>query len=174
MLEFFIKVENRFAESRCQFYALRMSAINGQITEDLKTAMRAKDALSLAVLRGLKAAIKNTAIEKGGADTELSEVEVLAVVRKQVKQRKDSVQAFAEAGRKDLEEKEAAEIVILERFLPAELSEDELAVIIEEVIAATGASSRKDMGRVMGSLQEKVAGRTDNSTLSQAVLAKLA
>ena len=91
-----------------------------------------------------------------------------------MKQRKDSVQAFAEAGRKDLEEKEAAEIVILERFLPAELSEDELAGIIEEVIAATGASSRKDMGRVMGSLQEKVAGRTDNSTLSQAVLAKLA
>jgi len=150
-----------------------MAGVSERITEELKTAMRAKDAASLAVLRGLKAAIKNAAIEKGGADTELGEADTLVVVRKQVKQRQDSIEAFASAGRTDLEEKEKAEIAVLEKFLPQELSESELGQLVDEVIAATGATSRKEMGQVMGMLQGKVAGRADNRVLSQMVQARL-
>lgn len=150
-----------------------MGELNDAITEELKAAMRSKDSLTLAVLRGLKAAIKNAAIEKGGADAELTDTEALAVVRKQVKQRQDSVAAFASAGRADLEEKENQEIAVLETFLPAELSEAELEQLVKEVIASTGATSRKEMGQVMGMLQQKVAGRADNRTLSQMVQTQL-
>jgi uncharacterized protein YqeY len=150
-----------------------MGELNDAITEELKAAMRSKDSLTLAVLRGLKAAIKNAAIEKGGADAELTDTEALAVVRKQVKQRQDSVAAFASAGRADLEEKENQEIAVLEKFLPAELSEAELEQLVKEVIASTGATSRKEMGQVMGMLQQKVAGRADNRTLSQMVQTQL-
>ena len=150
-----------------------MADFSSTITEDLKQAMRAKDTVSLTVLRSLKSALKNAAIEKGGADAVLDESESLAVVRKQLKQRTDSIDAFRDAGRTDLQEKEEAEAAILERYLPAALGDEELEAIVAGVIEETGASSRKDMGKVMGALQAKVAGRADNKKLSQAVMAKL-
>jgi len=140
--------------------------------EDLKTAMRAKDSDTLSVLRGLKSAMKNAAIEKGGADAELDEVEALAVVRKQVKQCQDSAEAF-KGERPELEAKELAEIEVLGKYLPAALSADALAALVDEAIAESGASTKKDMGKVMGVLQAKVAGRADNKAISQAVMAKL-
>ena len=150
-----------------------MSDLSQQIMEDLKTAMRAKDQLALGVLRGLKSSIKNAAIEKGGADAELDESETMAVIRKQVKQRQDSAEAFAKAERSDLEEKELAEIGILEKYLPAPLSGDELSALVDAAIEEAGATSKQEMGKVMGLLQGKVAGRADNKTLSQAVMGKL-
>lgn len=150
-----------------------MSSLNQQIGEDLKNAMRAKDSNALMVLRALKSAIKYAAIEKGGADAELDEVEALAVIRKQIKQRQDSVEDYKKGGRDELVEKESAEIVVLETYLPAALAEDEVNALIDASIAEIGATSRKDMGAVMKVLQEKIAGRADNKTLSQGVMQRL-
>ncbi|MCF6312109.1 MAG: GatB/YqeY domain-containing protein [Verrucomicrobiales bacterium] len=150
-----------------------MSELNQQIGEDLKDAMRAKDATSLMVLRALKSAIKYAAIEKGGADAELDEVEALAVIRKQIKQRQDSVEEYKKGGRDELVEKESAEIEVLEKYLPAALAEDEVNAMIDASIAEVGATSRKEMGTVMKVLQEKIAGRADNKSLSQGVMQRL-
>lgn len=150
-----------------------MSALNQQIGEDLKNAMRAKDSNALMVLRALKSAIKYAAIEKGGADAELDEVEALAVIRKQIKQRQDSVEEYKKGGRDELVEKESAEIAVLENYLPAALAEEEVNAMIDASIAEIGATSRKDMGAVMKVLQEKIAGRADNKSLSQGVMQRL-
>jgi len=150
-----------------------MSELNQQIGEDLKNAMRAKDSVALMVLRALKSAVKYAAIEKGGADAELDEVEIMAVIRKQIKQRQDSVEGFQQGGRDEMVEKEQAEIAVLEKYLPAALSEKEVAAMIDASIAEIGATSRKDMGAVMKVLQEKIAGRADNKSLSQGVMQKL-
>ncbi len=150
-----------------------MSALNQQISEDLKNAMRAKDSNALMVLRALKSAIKYAAIEKGGADAELDEVEALAVIRKQIKQRQDSVEEYKKGGRDELVEKESAEIAVLENYLPATLAEEEVNAMIDASIAEIGATSRKDMGAVMKVLQEKIAGRADNKSLSQGVMQRL-
>ena len=151
-----------------------MATISDQLTEDLKTAMRAKDSVALTTLRAVKSAIKNAAIEKGGADAELDDGEAVNVIRKQIKQRQDSFEQFTKAGRAELAEKEQAEIAILERYLPAALSDEEVAAMVEAAIAETGASGRADMGKVMKILQAQAAGRVDGKTLSQAVMAKLA
>lgn len=148
-------------------------SINTQLSEDLKTAMRAKDALTLTTLRGLKSAIKNAAIEKGGADAELDDGETVNIIRKQLKQRVDSITQFESAGRTELAEKEKAEMAILEKYLPAALSPEEIAGIVEAAVAETGASSRADMGKVMKIVQDKVAGRADGKTLSQEVMKHL-
>lgn len=150
-----------------------MSAIQDQLQEDLKTAMRAKDSLALNALRALKAALTNTAIEKGGLGTPLDEGEVLAVVRKQVKQRHDSIAQFAANNRPELAATEQAEITILERYLPAALSADELAQLIASAIAETGATGKADLGKVIKLAQEKAAGRADGKVLSQAVMKAL-
>jgi uncharacterized protein YqeY len=150
-----------------------MSELNQQIGEDLKDAMRAKDTNALMVLRALKSAIKYAAIEKGGADAELDEVEALVVIRKQVKQRQDSIVEYKKGGREELVEKESAEIVVLEKYLPAALSEEAVNAMIEESVTEVGATSRKEMGAVMKVLQEKIAGRADNKTLSQEVMKRL-
>lgn len=150
-----------------------MGNLSDQLTEDIKTAMRAKDTVTLNTLRAVKSAIKNAAIEKGGADAELDDSEALAVFRKQIKQRQDSLEQFTKAGRSELAEKEEAEIKVLEGFLPAALSEEEIAGMIEAAIAETGASSRADMGKVMKLVQEQAQGRADGKTLSQAVMQKL-
>lgn len=150
-----------------------MSAIQDQLQEDLKTAMRAKDSLALNALRALKAALTNTAIEKGGLGTPLDEGEVLAVVRKQVKQRHDSIAQFAANNRPELAATEQAEITILERYLPAALSADELAQLIASAIAEIGATSKADLGKVIKLAQEKAAGRADGKSLSQAVMKAL-
>ena len=144
------------------------------IPEAIKTAMRAKDTTALNALRALKSALTNAAIEKGGLGTELEESEVLAVVRKQIKQRVDSCEQFEKAGRPELAATEKTEIEILSRYLPAALTEDELLAIIEQAMADTGATGKADMGKVMKRSQELADGRADGKLLSAAVAKRLA
>ena len=150
-----------------------MSELSQQITEDMKTAMREKNTVALNTVRMLKSAIKNAAIEKGGADAELTDTEVMAVVRKEGKKRQDSIEQYEAAGRDELADQEKAEIEVLNGYLPEPLSEEEIASIVEAAIAEVGATSRKEMGQVMKIVQEKTAGRADGKTLSQAVMSKL-
>lgn len=150
-----------------------MSTFASQIQEDLKAAMKAKDAQRLTVIRALKTALTNAAIEKGGLGTELTDSEAMAVVRKQVKQREDSATQFAAADRPELAEKERAEIEVLQAYLPAALSEEEITAMVDDAVAETGASSKADMGKVMKLVQERAAGRADGKTLSQLVSKRL-
>ncbi len=136
-------------------------------------AMRAKNAVRLNVLRALKSAVKYAAIEKGGAEGVLEDGEVLGVVRKEIKKRQDSATMYRDAGRRELAEKEEVEIGVLEGFLPAGMSDEEVGRLADEAVAEVGAASRKEMGAVMKVLQEKVAGRADNKVLSQAVMSRL-
>ena len=147
--------------------------LHEQISADLKDAMRAKDAVALATLRALKSALKYAAIEKLGAEGELGEADSLAVVRKQIKQRQDSVEQFTAGNRPELAEKESAELAVLQKFLPAAMSEAEINAAIEEVIAELGATGKQQMGAVMKALQERTAGRADGRTLSAAVTKRL-
>jgi uncharacterized protein YqeY len=150
-----------------------VAALANQLNEDLKDAMRAKDTLALSTLRAVKSALKNAAIEQGGADTVLDETQTVSIIRKQIKQRQDSVEQFSKAGRSELAEKESAEIAILERYLPAALTPEEVSAMVQAAIAETGASSRAEMGKVMKIVQEQSAGRVDGKTLSQAVMQAL-
>ena len=150
-----------------------MSDTATRIPEDIKTAMRAKDTTALNALRALKTALTNAAIEKGGLGTELDESEVLAAVRKQIKQRVDSCEQFEKAGRPELVVTEKAEIEILSRYLPAALSESELTAIIEKAVGETNAVSKADMGKVMKRAQELAEGRADGKLLSAAVMKRL-
>ena len=144
-----------------------------QIMSDLKDAMRAKDSTSLAVLRSLKTALTNLTIEKHGAGGELDSSTEIGVVRTAIKQRNDSVEQFEKAGRQDLADNEKAEIAILNKYLPATLSEEEITQLIDDAVTEAGATSRKEMGQVMKILQEKSAGRVDNKTLSAEVMKRL-
>ena len=151
-----------------------MPTLNEQIMNDLKEAMKQKDQAAMTTLRALKSAIKYAAIEKVGADGELPEIDAIAVVRKQIKQRRDSVDQFTAGGRPDLAATESAEITVLERYLPAALSTAETEALVASVIAELGASSKQDMGRVMKTLQDRSAGRADGKILSQLVAKALA
>ena len=151
-----------------------MPTLNEQIMNDLKEAMKQKDQSAMTTLRALKSAIKYAAIEKVGADGELPEIDAIAVVRKQIKQRRDSVDQFTAGGRPDLAATESAEITVLERYLPAALSTAETEALVAAVIAELGASSKQDMGRVMKALQDRSAGRADGKILSQLVAKALA
>lgn len=151
-----------------------MSTINERIVEDMKTAMKAKDTVALNVVRGLKSAVKYSAIEKHGADGVLDDSEVIAVVRKEIKKRQDSVASYESAKRQDLADNEKAEIAVLEKYLPAAMSADDVVKLVESVIAELGATSKKDMGAVMKALQERSAGRADGKTLSTEVGKRLA
>jgi len=144
-----------------------------RIDSDLKDAMRAKDATKLGVLRMLKSAIKYSAIEKSGATGELDDAEMTQVIRKQVKQRQDSIESFEKGGRAELAEKEKNELAILNSYLPAAMSVEEIARLVKETIAEVGATSRAQMGAVMKALGPKVAGRADGKTLSQEVQRQL-
>jgi hypothetical protein len=144
-----------------------------QIDSDLKDAMRARDAEKLNVLRMLKSALKYTAIEKSGAGGALDNAEATAVIRKQVKQRQDSIESFEKGGRTELAEKEKAEIAILSLYLPAAISSEELAQFVRETIAEVGATSKAQMGLVMKALGPKIAGRADGRTVSQEVQKQL-
>jgi len=148
-------------------------SLQKRIDEDLKDAMRAKDAARLSVLRLLKAALKNAAIEKVGAEGELNDADAVVVIRKQVKQRQDSIESFEKGDRADLAEKEKDEIAVLNNYLPQAISAEELQRIISETIAEVGATSRAQMGGVMKALQSKVAGRADGKTLSTEVQRQL-
>lgn len=151
-----------------------MSDTASRIPEDIKTAMRAKDTLALNALRALKSALMNAAIEKGNLNIVLDESEVLAVIRKQIKQRVDSCEQFEKAGRPELAVSEKAEIEILSRYLPAALGDEELAAMIEQAVSETGATGKADMGKVMKRAQELAEGRADGKFLSAAVMKRLA
>ncbi len=139
----------------------------------MKEAMRSRDAARLGVLRMLKSALKYAAIAKSGAETELSDADALQVIRKQVRQRQDSIESFEKGGRAELAEKEKRELAILEAYLPQAMSADELSKIVRETIAEVGATSKAQMGAVMKALQAKVAGRADGKTLSAEVARQL-
>jgi uncharacterized protein YqeY len=135
--------------------------------------MRARDAAKLGVLRMLKSALKYAAIEKSGAEGELSDTEAIQVIRKQAKQRQDSIESFEKGGRAELAAKEKEELSILQSYLPQAMSADELGKVVRETIAEVGVSSKAQMGAVMKALQTKVAGRADGKTLSQEVSRQL-
>ena len=150
-----------------------MPAFTSRVAEDLKNAMRAKDTVALNVIRALKSAMKYAAIEKLGADSELEDADAFNIVRKEIKKRQDSVTSYEQAARADLAGVEKAEIAILEKYLPAAMSADDLVKLVESVIAETGATSKKDMGKVMKLLQERSEGRADGKTLSAEVSQRL-
>jgi hypothetical protein len=144
-----------------------------RVDSDLKEAMRVKDATKLAVLRMLKSALKYAAIAKSDAEAELTDVEAVQVIRKQAKQRQDSIESFEKGGRAELAEKEEQELAILNNYLPQGMSPDELAKIVRETIAELGATSKAQMGAVMKALQTKAGGRADGKTLSAEVQKQL-
>ena len=144
-----------------------------RVDSDLKEAMRAKDTTRLGVLRMLKSAFKYAAIAKSGAEAELNDAEAAQVIRKQAKQRQDSVESFEKGGRAELAEKEREELSILNAYLPQPMNADELAKVVRESIAEVGATSKAQMGAVMKALQAKVAGRVDGKSLSAEVQKQL-
>jgi len=144
--------------------------LKARITEDMKTAMRSKDKERLGVIRLLQAAIKQREVDER---IELNDEQVLAVLEKMIKQRRDSIDQFTKGDRKDLADKEQAEIVVLQDYMPEALSEQEVDAIIEEAISSTGASSVKDMGKVMGQVKPKVQGKADMGAVSQKIKARL-
>ena len=144
-----------------------------RVDSDLKEAMLAKDATKLDVLRLLKSALKYAVIAKSGTDAELSDAEAVQVIRKQAKQRQDSIESFEKGGRAELADKEKEELTTLNAYLPQSMSADELARVVRETIAELGATSKAQMGGVMKALQAKVAGRADGKTLSAEVQKQL-
>jgi len=151
--------------------AVSFSAMSliAQIDADLKKAMLAREADKLSVLRMLKSAVKYAAIEKGGADAVPTDLDVLAVVRKEAKKREDSIASYSEAGRADLADKEKQELEFLRTFLPAQLPPEKVEALVREAIQETGATSKAQMGAVMKAAQAKAAGQVDGKTLSQIV-----
>jgi uncharacterized protein YqeY len=141
-----------------------------QITDAMKAAMKGGDKARLGIIRLMLAAIKQREVDER---IELDDAQVLAVLDKMVKQRRDSLQQYSDAGRSDLAEQEAAEIAVIQEFLPEELSEAEIAGIIEAAIAETGAESMRDMGKVMAIVKPKVQGRADVGIVSGLVKQKL-
>jgi uncharacterized protein len=141
-----------------------------RISEDMKAAMRAKDADTLGTIRMLQAAIKQREVDER---ITLDDVQVLSVVEKMVKTRKESLEQFRSAGREDLAEKEAREITQLQAYLPEPLSAADLEALIASAIASTGAASIKDMGKVVAVVKQQAAGRADMGTVSAAIKAKL-
>ena len=148
-----------------------MSTLNEKIGADIASAMKAKDAARLSALRMLKAAVMNKGVEKG---RDLDDGEVVQVVASLVKQRRDSIDQFAKAGRTDLVDKEAAEIAVLEQYLPPAASADEIDAAVGAAIAETGAASPKDIGKVMKAVMPKLAGKhADGRAVNEAVRRKL-
>ena len=146
-------------------------SLKDQITEDMKTAMRAKDSERLGTIRLLQAAIKQKEVDER---ITLDDAAVIAIVDKLIKQRKDSIAAFTQAARQDLADKEAAEIKVLEAYLPARLSADEVAAEIKALVAELGATGPGDMGKVMGAAKARLAGKAEMGQVSAAVKAALA
>jgi uncharacterized protein len=143
--------------------------IQDQIEADLKDAMRAKQAERLSVLRMAKSALMNATIEKYGAGGKLSDPEAVVVIRKQVKQREDSIAGFEKGGRPELADKERREMEILGQYLPKALSEAEIKALVQEAIKEANATSKAQLGQVMKIATERAAGRVDGKTLSQHV-----
>lgn len=146
--------------------------ILANLTDEIKTAMRAKDSLKLEALRAIKSAVILEQTAAGGSDT-LSDEQEIKLVQKLVKQRKDSAQIFREQNRPDLAEPEEAQAQVIAQFLPDQLSEEEITAIIQSIIEKTGASGMKDMGKVMGMASKEMAGKADGKTISTVVKAQL-
>ena len=145
--------------------------LTDKIAADMKDAMRAKDAPRLSTLRMLKSAIEYYKIDK--KQEKLTDAEVTTVIRKQIKQRQDSIEGFEKGGRTDLVEKEKAELVVLKAYLPEELSPAQVEEVVKATITELGATTKADMGKVMKAVQAKIAGRADNRLVSQLVSANL-
>ena len=146
-------------------------SLKDQITEDMKTAMRAKDSERLATIRLLMAALKQKEVDER---IELDDAAIVAVLDKMVKQRKDSVAAFTQGGRQDLADKEAAEIKVLEAYLPQRMGVEEIAAQVKAIVEELGAKGPGDMGKVMGAVKTRLAGKADMGLVSAAVKAALA
>lgn len=146
-------------------------SLKERITEDMKAAMRAKDAERLGTIRLLTAAMKQKEVDER---IELDDAAVVGIVDKLIKQRKDSIEAFQKAGRQDLADKEAAEVTVLQAYLPARLSADEIAAQVKAIVAELGASGPGDMGKVMGAAKQRLAGKAEMGQVSAAVKAALA
>ena len=146
-----------------------------QIGEDIKTAMKAKDKLRLQTVRGIKKAILDREVElrPKGQDS-LTEEQEIELLSQQAKQRRDSIEQFKNAGRDDLADKESQELAIIETYLPEQVSDDEVEAIIDELIAASGATTMKDLGKVMGPAMKQLKGKADGKKIQELVKSKLA
>lgn len=145
-------------------------SLKTQLTEDMKTAMRAKNQVSLSTIRLINAAIKQFEVDER---TEADDAKVISILTKMVKQRKDSAKIYTEAGRQDLADKENAEIEILNRYLPQMMSAEEIKTAVEAAVAETGASGMADMGKVMGVLKTRLAGKADMGEVNKVLKAAL-
>lgn len=145
-------------------------SLKEQLTNDMKEAMKAHDKDRLAVIRMVRGAVRQQEID---GKKELGDEDVLAVISKEVKMRRDSIEEFRKGGREDLVEKTEAEIAVLMPYLPAQLSEEEIRGLVQAAVAQTGAASPKDMGKVMGVLMSKVKGRADGKTVNAIVRSML-
>jgi uncharacterized protein len=141
-----------------------------QLSEDIKAAMRAKEGDKLSTLRLISAAIKQKEVDER---IELTDAQVLAVIEKMIKQRKDSISQFKAGGRQDLVAKEEAELAILSAYMPAQMSEAEVAAAVDAAVTACGAAGPQDMGKVMAILKPQLAGKADMGAVSQLIKAKL-
>lgn len=146
-------------------------ALKAQITEDMKTAMRARQSERLATIRLLLSALKQKEVDER---IELDDAAVIGVIDKLIKQRKDSIEAFRKAERHDLADKEAAEMAVLQDYLPARMSGDEIASAVRAIVSSLGAKGPGDMGKVMGAVKSQLAGKADMAQVSAAVKAALA
>ena len=146
-------------------------SLKAQITEDMKTAMRAKDSERLGTIRLLQAAMKQKEVDER---VELDDAAIVAIVDKLIKQRKDSVAAFSQAGRTDLADKESAEITVLQVYLPQRMGPEEITAAVQAIVAGLGAKGPGDMGKVMGAVKTQLAGKADMGLVSAAVKAALA
>lgn len=149
-------------------------SLKDRISEEIKLAMKAKDKVRLETVRSIKKVIleKESTLRAQGQET-LTESQELEVLTQLAKQRRDSVEQYRKAGREDLAEQESQELAILEEYLPKQLSDQEVAAIIDEVIAAVGATSAKDMGKVMGAVMQQLKGRADGQKIQAIVKEKL-
>lgn len=145
--------------------------LKAQISEDMKNAMRAKDSVRLGTIRLLQAAIKQREIDER---IELTDPDVISVIEKMLKQRRDSIAAYESADRVDLADVEKAEVVILQTYLPQQLTEEEISALLEKVVTDTGAASIKDMGKVMAAIKPLVAGKADMGQISGLIKTRLA
>ncbi|WP_289054070.1 GatB/YqeY domain-containing protein [Carboxylicivirga marina] len=148
-------------------------SLEAQINNDIKEAMKAKDRIRLEALRGIKKEIIEAKTSKGAAD-EVSDADVMKIVQKMVKQRKDAAELFKSQNREDLAEKELAEIEAINVYLPKQLTQEELTPIVKEIIEKVGASSMKEMGKVMGIASKELAGKADGKDISIVVKQLLA
>ena len=147
-----------------------MSELKKSITDDMKSAMKAKDRQALKAVRMILEAIKQKEIDER---IELNDAQVMTVIQKMVKQRKDSISQFSDAGRSDLVEIEEAELEIINNYMPEQLSDEEVASFVDKAINDTGANSMKDMGKLMGTLKSQLQGKADMSLVSQLIKSRL-